>query len=313
MLFTLVLAAVLLVLAFRGVDWQQMLATLRQGRLDYLALTFACLTTAFFLRGLRWRVLLSAERPVSPLDTFWATSVGYLGNGFLPARAGELIRSAMLGRRAGISASYVLATALTERILDALFLVLIGLLAMLTLEGLPPWLITGVQIMAVLGMASLGGLVLLPRLERFFLRMLAALPLPAALHTRLAEMLEQFLFGMRAFQRPASALSFAALTLVIWCVDAVYTVGIALALGLSLSLPQAFLVLAALGLSSAVPSTPGYVGVYQFVAVTVLPLFGFLQSEALAYIIMFQAVTYLVILLWGLLGLWRLGLAKEKL
>jgi hypothetical protein len=64
--------------------------------------------------------------------------------------------------------------------------------------------------------------------------------------------------------------------------------------------------LAALGLSSALPSTPGYVGVYQFVAVSVLTPFGFTQSQALVFILAYQAVNYAVICVWGLLGLWRL-------
>ena len=50
-----------------------------------------------------------------------------------------------------------------------------------------------------------------------------------------------------------------------------------------------------------------HAGIYQFVAVTLLPPFGFSRSEALAYIIVAQAITYAVVTVWGLLGLWRLG------
>jgi len=44
--------------------------------------------------------------------------------------------------------------------------------------------------------------------------------------------------------------------------------------GVHISFRIALLVLTALGLSSALPSTPGYVGIFQFVAVTVLAPFG---------------------------------------
>jgi uncharacterized membrane protein YbhN (UPF0104 family) len=77
-------------------------------------------------------------------------------------------------------------------------------------------------------------------------------------------------------------------------------------------LPQALLLLAALGLASAAPSTPGYVGIYQFVAVAVLQPFGFSQSEALAYVLVAQAAIYVVVLVWGVLGLWRLT-ARSRL
>src|SRR5438093_13389991 len=92
LLLALLLAGALLFLAFRGVAWHDMLVTVRQGHLDYLALAALILSASYFIRGLRWRILLSAEKHIGPLTVFWATVVGYLGNNFLPARAGELIR-----------------------------------------------------------------------------------------------------------------------------------------------------------------------------------------------------------------------------
>jgi uncharacterized membrane protein YbhN (UPF0104 family) len=54
------------------------------------------------------------------------------------------------------------------------------------------------------------------------------------------------------------------------------------------------------------PSTPGYIGVYQFVAVSVLVPLGLTRSEALAFIFLFQINTYIVICGWAALGMWRL-------
>jgi hypothetical protein len=72
-------------------------------------------------------------------------------------------------------------------------------------------------------------------------------------------------------------------------------------------LGQSLILLSALGLSSAIPSTPGYVGVYQFVAVTVLVPFGFSRAEALAFILISQVLNYLVVSFWGLIGLWQVN------
>ena len=55
------------------------------------------------------------------------------------------------------------------------------------------------------------------------------------------------------------------------------------------------------------PSTPGFVGIYQFVAVTVLVPFGYSQSEALAYILVSQVVYYAVVTALGIIGIWRLS------
>jgi hypothetical protein len=173
---------------------------------------------------------------------------------------------------------------------------------------LPVALTSAAKIMGVLGLAGLVGLLALPRLEGLINQLWRRLPVPETWRTRLADMVSQFLLGMRALQHPGRALSFAGLTAIIWLVDALGSTITAHALGLALTLPQALLLLAALGLASATPSTPGYVGIYQFVAVTVLGPFGFTQSEALAFIVVAQAMIYIVVAVWGLLGLGRLSL-----
>lgn len=307
------LAVVLLVLAVRGVDWNAMLATARQGRLGYLVAAFAVLTISYFQRGMRWRVLLSAEKPVALSDAFWATCVGYLGNSFLPARAGELIRTVLIGQAANISKSYVLATALTERILDVPTLVLFTLLSIPFVGTLPDAIVAASRVLAVVSLAGVGVLFLAPRFQGLIIRLLGRLPLPGSLLERLLTLTEEFLLGMRAFQHVRRALAFAGLTITIWSTDVVVALLIANAFSLTLSAPQALLLLAALGLSSAIPSTPGYVGIYQFVAVTVLVPFGFTQDEALVYIIAFQLVTYVGVTIWGAVGLWRLGVSRRGL
>jgi glycosyltransferase 2 family protein len=58
-------------------------------------------------------------------------------------------------------------------------------------------------------------------------------------------------------------------------------------------------------LGSALPSTPGYVGIYQFVAVSVLVPFGFTKTNAIAYILLAQAMQYVLFSFWGPIALWR--------
>lgn len=306
LLATLALAAVLLFLAFRGVHWHEMLKTAREGRPQWLALAALTLTVSLSLRAVRWRILLSASRRIPMPAVFWATAIGYFGNSFLPARAGEVIRSVMIARKGRLSTSYVLATALTERILDGLALVLISFVSLSFLKASLGWLPAAVRVMAVLGVLGMLGLFVAPRTEQLIKALLARLPLPASLARRLFGLIEQFLLGMRAFQNPARALGFAGLTAAVWMSDAVVAVNVAKAFNFRLPLLQALLLLAALGLASAAPSTPGYVGIYQFVAVTVLTPLGFSRDEALVYIIAFQAVSYAVVTLWGALGFWRL-------
>ena len=312
LLFAFLLATLLLYLAMRGVDWAELWHIIQSARLEYLIL--ACLLTSInsLVRSLRWRILLSAERWLGVLDVFWAMMVGYLGNLLLPARAGEVVRSVALGRRVQLSVSFVLATTLTERILDTGVLVLIGSAVLATLHDAPPSLLNAGKGIAVLSASGLAWVFILPMLERPFQSVLDRLPLTSTWKTKLSGLLGQFLMGMNSLRHVGRALSFLALTAIIWMGDAVVAVTIAYALGLALSIPQALLLGVALGLSSAIPSTPGYIGIYQFVAVTILSPFGFTHSQALAYILVFQALSYLIIAFWGLLGLWQLELFGQR-
>src|SRR5262249_32374170 len=97
---------------------------------------------------------------------------------------------------------------------------------------------------------------------------------------------------------------FAFLTAVIWLSDAAGTVAGARGLGLHFSLPVALLLLTGLGLGSALPSTPGYVGGYQFVAVSVLMPLWFTTGAALAYTLVFQALNYAVLIALGMPSLY---------
>src|SRR5207253_3553236 len=122
---------------------------------------------------------------------------------------------------------------------------------------------------------------------------------------RLSAAVDQALRGVRAFHDTRRLSAFIALTALIWSLDAAATVIGAAALGFHIPISVAFLLLAGLGLGSALPSTPGYLGIYQFVAVTVLTPFGFSRTDAIAYILVAQALMYVVIGFWGSLGLLR--------
>src|SRR3954447_26468650 len=87
------LAAVLLYYSLRGVEWTRVWTTIAHAQWQFLLAS--CLTTccAYFLRSVRWRILLNTDAHFDVPTVFVATMAGYLGNSFLPARAREFIRS----------------------------------------------------------------------------------------------------------------------------------------------------------------------------------------------------------------------------
>src|SRR6266705_1157375 len=159
--------------------------------------------------------------------------------------------------------------------------------------------------MAVMAVAGLLAIVVLPHTGNLCQAIIRRLPLPAALQGKLLALAEQILLGLRAFHNVKRMAGFGLLTVAIWVSDAASVMAAAAGLGLDLSFGVALLLLAGLGLSSALPSTPGYVGIYQFVAVSVLTPFGVSRDLAVANILVWQAMAYVVVLIFGLPGLYR--------
>ena len=300
----------LLYFSVRGVAWSRVWATIAGARWSYLALAAAITSFSFFQRSLRWRILLNTETWFSVGTVFWANMAGYLGNNFLPARAGELIRTYLISNRSSLSKTYVLTTALGERLMDVIALVLWSSLVLLGVNPKPRWMQDLSRTMAIIASAGAVAIMVLPHTGGLVENLLRRIPLPEGLRKRLLRLAEQILLGLRAFHNWGRFTGFVLLTVTIWVSDACGVMIGARALGLTVSFRVALLLLTGLGLGSALPSTPGYVGIYQFVAVTVLTPFGIGRDQALAYILVAQVMGSLVMLAFGLPGLYRLQGAK---
>jgi hypothetical protein len=188
-------------------------------------------------------------------------------------------------------------------VVDALFLLAISGTILLTLPVTPGWLARAARPVGAIGLAGVAAIVLIPFFEPFWHRLLARLPVPHHWRERVEHALRQVILGIRSFHDRGRLARFLLFTALLWALEGVTTVLGARAIGIVFSFPVAFLLIAGLGLGSALPATPGYVGIYQFAAVSVLTPFGYSQADAIAYILLFQAMNYVVLLVWGLLGL----------
>ena len=313
--FSIVLAAILLYFALRNIDWTAFLSAIKNVRVAYLLFLILWSHASFFMRSLRLRVLLRIEKPIPISHVFWANMTGYLGNTVLPARAGEFMRAAYVARQENIPTAYVFAAGMTERLVDLAALVVIGAASVFFANAFPGSVQDALKTFALVAILGVAFIFLLPIFHDPINKILFALPLlPQNIKTKLGEMANHFVEGIKVISHLERGLPFLLFTGLIWLMDGVGTTLMAFALHETLTLAQAFLFIAALGLSSAIPSTPGYVGVYQFVAVTVLVPFGFTRESALAFILISQALNLIIVALWGGIGLWlgSQGIIKSK-
>ena len=301
-LLTLALAGVFLFLAFRGAQWSRILELLSSARPGWIALAIAEAGLLYAVRAARWNVVLGSRRRIRWIRVFWATVVGYLGNNYLPAKAGEVMRSVLLGRSEGLSQAFVFATVLTERAMDTCTVLLIAAVVSFiapigAMHGAGPAAAAALAVLCIF---------VLPRMPRWLHGLAARVPVPEKWRDRLRLLIEHFLEGLNSLREGRRMTAFCELTAVIWMLDA----GILLTVGWAMSIPitpaLSLLLVTVLAAAAALPSTPGYIGVQQFAAVTVLEPFGISRNESLAFILMSQAVRYTVVTVLGLVGLWRL-------
>ncbi|MFO1539792.1 MAG: lysylphosphatidylglycerol synthase transmembrane domain-containing protein [Chloroflexota bacterium] len=263
----------------RTVDPAATAAALAAAQVPLVLLLVALVVGDVLIRSTRWHRLL---QPVAALP--WPTVVrfawiGFLANAVLPARLGEVVRSVLLGRHAGISRTMVLGTVVVERVLDLLVLVALAAAGVLIAgTRLVPveLVVTGLALAAVLVV----GLVAFVTLrERGAGRRVSGLaeraPRLAGLAARLAD-------GLAVVRDRRAVGAAVVLSIAAWTVGAVaWWVGAA-ALGIALAPGDAILVMAAVSLSTAIPSGPGYIGSWELAAVAVLGLLGVDASAALA-------------------------------
>jgi uncharacterized membrane protein YbhN (UPF0104 family) len=89
------------------------------------------------------------------------------------------------------------------------------------------------------------------------------------------------------------------------------------ALGLGLPWTAAGLTVSITALSMVIPSSPGYLGVFEEGVILSLGLLAVDRDTALAYALLIHALIYAVPSLWGIIGLWweslSLSLLRQEL
>ena len=117
----------LLILWYFGkdLDWQEVRSSFRRADAFYLTISVLIICVGYFLRAVRWQVLLRPITPASLKELFATTTVGFAAI-FLIGRAGEIIRPMWLPMRdKRVRPSAALVTLGLERIFDLAALVVL--------------------------------------------------------------------------------------------------------------------------------------------------------------------------------------------
>jgi uncharacterized protein (TIRG00374 family) len=275
------------------------------GRAEPVPLILVVLTVvgSLLARALRWQVYFLPQRHVPFRPLLSTLSISYMASTFLPFRAGELVRAVFLGHREALPVSRIVGTILLEKLFDflAIGVMLVVLLAMA--PDLPIQARLAGNLIAVVILVGFGSVVALALWREQALRVLALVDryLP---RIRLEPIARQFAEGTDSLRRAGLWLPLLGWTCLIWVLSIVGGWAGTAALDLRPGFAALIFLSVLPSAGQAVPSSPGYVGVYHAAAVLALTTFGIDQGHALATAVLIHAASYGILVVLGLLALW---------
>jgi uncharacterized membrane protein YbhN (UPF0104 family) len=255
--------------------------------LPRLAAALGLYALATALRGERWlRLLRGAGVRLGRGDAYAITTVGYMGNNALPARAGDILKAVLSAREGRADKADGFGTLVAERVLDAAALVALFAVLVTTLHlplGVDGWML------ALVG----AGLACAAAAAAFFGRDTGA-------GVRVRVLAARLMGPTRGLWSVAGA-GLLGLSIALWLVEgSVYAVLGAVA-GLHLSLLDGLYVMALANLVALVPAAPGYVGTFDAAVIFGVRLVaGGTHAAALAYVVVVRFVLFVPITLVGL-------------
>ena len=315
----LAITVLLLWWTLADVSFAEVWANIRAGNLWLLAASISVATFGFFIRALRWNVLLRPVEPNTRLRSrFAAVTIGFMANNLLPARVGEFARAYAFSRLEPVTASAAFGTLVVERLLDGVVLLVFLVLPVLT-PGFPAtgtlqegWggAMLKAAVVAVVGISAVV-LVMAAWPRRFVaLAQAVALRLPGGAARRVVGSLESFLEALRILRRPELLALGLAWSFVFWTWHAVsFWLGM-LAFGIDTGFVSAIFTEAVVGFGVAIPSAPGFFGTFHAAALFASSgVYGVDEARALAFAFGYHFGGWVPVTAIGLWYSWRLGLS----
>jgi glycosyltransferase 2 family protein len=353
-LLGLLVSGVSLYFVLRGVEWGEVWGHLSEVSLPLFGLSMLLMLAAYFLMTWRWQHLLDPldvpgpTRNTDPsltlegaqpaykgvrehaglVSLYGKMMTGYFFNAFFPARAGDLVRAYLLGRRTGLRKTTILATIVIEKAFDAMALLIMLLVSLIFLPatldqarlGFSPDLLAWG---AGVGLAvAIVGLIIFYRysgaIARIAERVLDKLPLPDRLRRFPVRIIETFASGMHVFKNPGPLVSAALISVLVWLVVALMFLA-----GLEsftaqfppeMTSPVGLLFMTALvNLGLLIPALPGNVGTYEALVVAGMYFFRVDKELAVAFALIFHAGQLVVTLLVGVVAFWMQNLSLRDI
>ena len=248
---------------------------------------------ATLVRAERWHQILDHTGvETKRADCYALTTVGYMGNNVLPARAREALRVVLLSPRCDASKRTLISSIVAERVLDAIALLTIFIVTVYavlnTADVLPtnrPVLVTAIGILLLLGAAVA---IWVLRKHHFF--------------ERVRDWLRPLADSPRALVS-RWGLVLLAVTFLLWAIEGSVYWAVAQSIEMDISISGALYLVALTNFVAALPAAPGSLGTFDAAVAWGTHRLGVAGSVAVSYVILIRFVLYVPITLVGLVVL----------
>jgi uncharacterized protein (TIRG00374 family) len=302
----LLVAALFLSLLARRVDWLEVRQVLAGVEWVPLALGLVALAADMGARITRWWLMLRVAQPDLPLASCIRPYLGSLAlNNTVPLRAGDVVRIFGFRRTLRAPTAHVVGTVVLERMLDLLVLLAILFAGVLGTSGIFPRpfvLVAGVA--GVVAVALLLAMTLLPgQITRLIQRVVAGLFSRRSWAPKASRAVAQMTESLALLRSPKRAFGLLGVSCLAWALEGAVFASVARSLHIQVPWPAPWLSLSAATLATLLPSSPGYVGTFDYFGTLGLTAYGAPQAAAAAFALLVHLVLWLPITAVGMIAL----------
>lgn len=290
------ISAVFLYLALRRTDWASVLETLKRTNYLYLIPASLSFLADFSLRAVRWKFFLLHIKKCKYRNLLSSVFISFFSNTIFPMRAGEFIRSYFIGKQERISKVSALATIAAERVFDGMTVVGLLIFTLFFFPITPE--VRRILTASLIFFAGVGvifyGLLFFRDPTRRLIHSILKL-FPKNIYKLGIKTVDSFIHGLSGI-KSVQIIPIIILSILCWLLNASMFYFTGLGMGLGITFTGAIFLMAIVGLGVAIPSSPGYVGVFEFFGIMASEIIGIPRNDAVAYILLGRFLHTIIIL-----------------
>ena len=303
----LVLGILLIFFWLKTVQPAQLWSQIKQVSAAPLAAALLVYLLAYFVRSIRWHLLMDSSAKPSALRVWSYSLVGNMINYLIPIRAGELAKAWLLKTKENLPLGSSLSIIFVDKTFDTIGIFLaLALLPFLALKlNLAMYILMGALSLVFVISVSLLFFAVKKRQKMTGLMQKLLSWLPQGLQIKMDRFIEHFVAGMDIFGAASHKLPLAlGLTILGVILDGSYFWLIFLAFGLKQAFSIVLFGYTLINLSYALPQPPAQLGSNQWMMIIIFSAgFGLTKESASAVMALAHVLTAALIILGGSLAL----------